>query len=332
MIDHIRWGQNPSAGITSHFAEIELDHVRAPLCNGVEIGSQITRRSGQKIVTGANQIRAIQIRALDPGTSTPVHTRALRLSYEGQTCTASHAPVRLLTSIEESASGIDSPSVTLPAVTFEYGSPTVSLSTSMAQGNPMAVLDPRPHNLGWGRRRVGGDDRWPTVEAMLLDIDGDGLQDRVWNASTPGSNGSCRAKWERNLGVDPVTGLLEHFAQPLEIELPRLKWNGNNTSSPVNGSPTAHEGSPHYEGCALNGQFTAFTNSEDAAGVCHGPSYSPCEPASDPNDGNLYCNPGGRECPLGGGGGPEDWFLTYLAYRWLADHQVPAAPPRIGER
>ena len=39
----------------------------------------------------------------------------------------------------------------------------------------------RKSNLAWGYRRL--DDRWPSVEAMFLDIDGDGLLDRVTNAS-----------------------------------------------------------------------------------------------------------------------------------------------------
>ncbi|MBA3802928.1 MAG: hypothetical protein H0X22_08485, partial [Acidimicrobiia bacterium] len=67
------------------------------------------------------------------------------------------------------------------------------------------------------------------------------------------------------------------------------------------------------EGCALNGQFTAFENS-DQASFCH--NGTACQSSGDSNNPGPYCYPGGTECPPGGGGGPAR-YRTYLAYRWL---------------
>ena len=305
MLSRVTWGQNPTAGIPS-FAELEVKLQRAPVCSGFEVGSLTSYRSGRAVATGTNQITSFVIKAKDPNTSTTVHTRVITLGYSDQSCTAAHAPIRLLESIQESASGIDAPNVDLPAVTFEYGDPTVNLNTLKSQSNPMNGLDPRPHNLGWGKRY--NDDRWPTVEAMLVDVDGDGLQDRLMNASTARTNGQCKARWQKNLGPNQTTGL-PTFGATATFDLPRLKWAGGSVAT-------------GNEGCSLNGQATQFVNSEDGAtGICHD-RVTPCGDATDPQNDTDYCDPtgAGTKCPHDEATGPS---LSRRTWRIAGSTSMP---------
>ena len=153
----ITWGQHASPGPYQQFAQVVFTWERAPECGGIHIGSQTDYRTGVQIVTGANKLVAITATAFPPGMrEAPEHTRQITLGYSAahESCTAPHAPVRLLTSIQESAWGTDAPRVDLPAMTFEYGDPTIILVTPhITHGTPWAFREPRPHNLGWGFRR-----------------------------------------------------------------------------------------------------------------------------------------------------------------------------------
>ena len=327
MLQQIFYGQNAGLGLPS-FARIDIDSDTQPICNGVFPNSQSDYRSGAtltggtKIVTGANRISAIKAYALTPGSNTVEHTRQITLGYDAtsEACstTASHAPVRLLTSIQESAWGATTevPRVDLPAVLFTYNDLTVTRTASgPAAGPPWGTgsVEVPTTNLGWGYRR--DDDRWPSVEMMFQDIDGDGRQDLVTNGSVDaqGNISTCRAKWRRNVSSN---GVISFESTERTLDLPRLKWRGASTAS--SGSATAKRSFPELEGCSLNGQATAFINSAQAT-ICH--NNTACAASSDPqNQQRPYCYPGGTECPPGDGQaglGNNGIFRTYLAYRWL---------------
>ena len=314
MIDSITYGQNAAAGSDS-FAEVDIVWTRASQCSGIEVGSKRDFRAaghtGAPIITGANKITSIVVKAHAPGVPADVvHTRTINLAYlaSAESCTAQHSAVHLLSSIQESASGVDSPLVTLPPVTFTYGAPDVALDQFVGHtGTPWFDANGPAQNLGWGFRREAGDDSWPTVEAMMLDVDGDGLLDRVQNASaTVNGVTSCHASWQRNIPGASHFGPAQDltFGPPSNSRLPMLRWQGVADQSP-NGSTQADPGYPHYEGCALNGQVTAFHNSHPNFGLCHD-STTVCTP-------DTYC-PDGNVCP-GPGNDPNP--RTYLAYRWM---------------
>ncbi|MGJ0492828.1 toxin TcdB middle/N-terminal domain-containing protein [Methylobacter sp.] len=316
-IKRISWGQNAAAGLSTPFAQVLFNWVGTPRCGNTEIGSQRDYRTGKLIVTGASKLASIVATAFLPGSPTaPEHTRIITLNYSAadESCTALHAPLRLLTSIQESAFGTDAPRVDLPAITFEYGDATIALRTPQQRAQIPWWIDEesRRFNLGWGYRR--SDDRWPTVEAMMLDLDGDGLLDRVTNASTEATDGQCTVRWQRNQGPASDSSNLQRFGPPQTFTLPRLKWNGkipfgSPPNSPPAGAATADPAPPHLEGCALNGQFTAFRNSHDATSCRNGTLCT-----LGPDNSGPFCYPDGTQCP---GNGPEGPFRTYLAYRWL---------------
>jgi hypothetical protein len=294
VIASITWGQNASAGLAS-FANINFVYKTGHLCNGSYTNSQIDYRTGVRIVTGAALLQQMTITAYKPGSpGTPLHTRRITLDYDAtaELCSQTHAPVRLLTSIQETASGLDSPAVTLPPVTFDYNPPGVTLMTPQTTGYasaPWSYLGQDYQNLGWGYRR--GGDRWPSVESMFLDVDGDGLQDLVTNASdSAGTTSECVAAWHKNTGPDANGNV--GFVRVGEISLPRLKWHG--TTLTPEGSPTAERVNPSFESCALNGQVTAYRNAYGLPGVCHHNPGATCVSGSDPNDQNSC--PARRNC------------------------------------
>jgi hypothetical protein len=328
----ISWGHNITPGVSEDFASVVFGYDYEHACNGVYSNTQTDYRSGVRIVTGGSRLRTITATAYAPGNSSSiVHTRRISLGYDetAESCNQPHAPVRLLTSIQESAWGADSPQVDLPPVTFEYNSQRVTLLSAQGAAAPSLwpqneTGTPSTWSLGWGFRHE--DDRWPTVETMFLDVDGDGLQDVLVNRSRSGTAASnCVADWYRNPGPD-ANGNLQQFQQsPTSITLPRLKWRGSVNPHPVGGAAQADPAAPNLEACGLNGQVTAYMNSKAAtAGSCHHEPGALCVAGSDPLDQAQYCkgsanNTSYTRCPFDPGGPPVvgALFRTYLAYRWL---------------
>jgi len=303
-IKAITWGQNDGASLGS-FAAIEMEYETSPSCAGVPVGSQTSYRTGVPIVTGASQLRAIEVVAF-PALPTAaialspiprgsvLHTRRITLGYSTETsrCDVAHAPYRALTSITEHASNADQPAgVTLPPTTFSYGEAalpwTQTAVVTQALPWPGAVAN-AGHNLGWGYRFSGGGE-WPTVEAMMIDIDGDGRLDRLVNE--PRANHTlCGARWERNVGENDAGNL--QFVDGGYIEIPTLKWATvpgyvdpvTEEPDPYQGGARAREsGGGSLERCALNYQRTGYINSLDG-GASSG----------------LACMPGLTQCPASG--------------------------------
>lgn len=288
----ITWGKNANAGIED-FASVKFGYsiLRATDCpDGVWVGAQESTRTGARIVAGASWLDTITVNAYRPGQPAAVeHTRLYTLGYtpppggeQTATCSARHAAYRTLYSFSESAWGSKIARVDLPAMKFDYGSAQFGTG-SLEYKNALAPLPWAPrgpninyrnaHNLAWGYRFNGVDSsRWPTVEAMMMDVDGDGLVDRVTSAPRTDASGKlhCGAEWERNRGgLAPFDG-----ARP--IPLPTLKWASATASHTApscftncNGYSCVYEGSlqPNSlassfgEGCSLNYQRTNYANS-----------------------------------------------------------------------
>jgi hypothetical protein len=221
LIDTITWGHNPGANLQP-FAAIQFSWQETPSCAGIPVGSQESYRTGTRIVTGASRLLGITAAAFEPSTYAPPpvipgnaeHTRVITLQYNSATenCTStSHSAYRTLASIQESAWGPNAPLVALPAVQFTYGSanfnqgaltwPQATTQQPAWGQGPTETFFNAHFNLGWGFRFTTAN-KWPTVEAIMLDLDGDGLLDRLVNDPVPGAGGiaRCRASWQRNPG------------------------------------------------------------------------------------------------------------------------------------
>src|SRR5262249_21347010 len=107
------------------------------------------------------------------------------------TGTGMHAPLRLLTSVQEQATSPEGKVTVLPATTFEYGrvertfsEPVTLWSGALAHGSTSLSGD-----------KAGG---WPTIGGMLLDLDGDGALDQLSAGNDDPKH--CTAQWGQNLG------------------------------------------------------------------------------------------------------------------------------------
>ncbi len=326
-ISHIDWGKNAAAGI-AHFASVTFTYTATPpTCAEVVVGSQSSYRSGTKIVTGASQLQSITAMV---GTGTE-YTRHYVLQYDAATMaesTTSATCYRQLDAIQESAWGTNVASVNLPAVNFSYGPATFAQApVSAAIQWPAEVTTPIPWNtqeavgesirysLGWGFRF--NSSQWPTVEAMMVDVDGDGLLDRLINHPVKDDQGnivSCQAAWERNRGPGQGFESVPTNPGPGEptrlISLPTLKWHDPNTCGYTGGShANEYRGDPidGVETCSLNYQLTSYTNY--VTGVVHGcPGQTGIEPC--PSSG--YCTTSNTDCNKQATTG-----ATYLSYRWF---------------
>lgn len=243
QLAQIHYTSNPGANLPA-FARVEFVWVDGPQCNGMVVGSQEDRRVG--ITRGAKQLAKIRALAFKNGATEIDHTREITLVYSSSlaACNQKHAPTRVLESIQESAWGNEAPRVDLPAVTFEYNRFERNFDSPVVQALPWQQEFIPPGlatgwNLGWGFRRKGGE--WPSVEAMMLDFDGDGLQDRIRAYEDPATPNSCMFVWSKNLGRQ-LDGSIAFSTPSVPYTLPRLDWRDSNKSA--------------LEWCSLSAQFT----------------------------------------------------------------------------
>ncbi|MEZ4398587.1 MAG: toxin TcdB middle/N-terminal domain-containing protein [Kofleriaceae bacterium] len=256
-LTEVRYTSNPTASPSlPAFATIRFLRDYTRHCGNSNIGAQTDHRLG--IIRGEGRLDKIQVFAHTPGTygvdATVQHTREITLSYDGasEACSDIHGPIRQLTAIQESAWGDTEPRVDLPPVTFEYNRLTRTLDeTFTLASGPFVANELAPANLGWGQRL----DK-TTVDGMMLDFDGDGLQDRL--ATYPDA-GECKFTWQRNLGRQPSGVLFSAPSAP--IKLPRLPWANFN----------ATHGATEY--CSLSGQKTDIENKTPGYN-CDGPHGS----------------------------------------------------------
>ncbi|MBV7339957.1 hypothetical protein KFU94_69465 [Chloroflexi bacterium TSY] len=112
-------------GYTEAFARVEFAYDSLQFCgqSQIPIGAHLSYRDGSGELSGTRRLNTIQTFALRNNSATldPVRTYTLNYNEDAQTCSGNHAPLRLLTSITESAVAPDGSVETLPPTTFEYG-------------------------------------------------------------------------------------------------------------------------------------------------------------------------------------------------------------------
>ncbi len=238
VLDHVSYGANTDASLPDH-ARVRFEWTPSPTCTGTDlpVGASVDMKLNGR-VSGSQTLVALHVEISE----TPSSWREVRryaLGYDTTAlndCNGLAAPLRLLTSIQEIGVPAAGNLYPLPAITFGYGPRQRQLSNSKSFGFNLQGNQLPGNVLTWGARFSGTT--WPTVEAMLLDLDGDGRQDRLYMDN---SGGQCTARWQKNQGTffEAVTGT---FA------LPTIPWKGG-TPNPLAG-----------EGCSLAGQRSMREN------------------------------------------------------------------------
>jgi len=279
----VQYTANSAAGIVHH-AEVPFNWGAAPSCDGItRVGASLDVRRGVKQRNGSFLLMSIVTRVRDTPTSAFRDVRGITLGYDADamSCSGVAAPTRLLTSIQEFAASRTGVVTTFPATTFSYGSLWQSRSTSL----PGFTMPHHPDHYGvsWGTSGTPSQ-----IQEMLLDVDGDGLVDRL--ASTSGT--TCNVNWFRNNG--------QAFVQANAFSLPRIPW----------GYPSYNFPNPEY--CSLSLQQSNVTT---PGLLKHSPS-SACRHAPSQQ---IY-----RYLDLDGDALPElVTAILYRIYSYDPDSQVP---------
>ena len=183
----IEYTHNDVLGLGA-FAKVTFVHGSMATCGAARtpVGARLDGLSpdGDVYVRGALPLTMLRTEVRDAPSAEFRTVREISLEYEGTTCSGpSHSPMRLLTSIQESARSPEGTWTTLPATTFEYGDidqiPWALRKSDLGDGK--LPFPDRAHALSWGTRNTGnlGSRDWFDTYGQLVDLDGDGSQDRV---------------------------------------------------------------------------------------------------------------------------------------------------------
>ncbi len=261
LLSTISYGRNANANINSDHVTVILRWGPALICtptvgtmaNGTPpVGAQLDYRDGTKRMFGSQKLREIEVQVKGPATG---HSRTITLNYQtpgavddgvvlpgggnSATCNGAFTPYRQLTSISETAiiNADTSTLVTLPTVSFTYADATLTRTSARPTLNPPSGNSTSAYSAGSRFRE--NLRKWPTVNRILLDLDGDSRPDQL--EIDPAVSNDCKVKWWRNTNAGWV-------AKP-SITLPRLPWSAGA------GATKAGE-----DRCSLNAQLTYVDN------------------------------------------------------------------------
>ncbi|MBK8255483.1 MAG: hypothetical protein IPK82_22830 [Polyangiaceae bacterium] len=260
-LDSVEYGKNANAGL-EHHARLVLEHGEyADTCadSRVPIGALFDYRAGFPLYKGAQRLNRVRLEVKDGANW--VERRTLDLAYDMSELTCqitgkAHAPLRFLTSITETAVSPEGVTTTAPPLTFTYGRKERTFDQAIPTGVAKALgagQTPRSYDKSGG---------WPTLETMLLDLDGDAKLDllkahRNTYGGLPAPDPNfCQAAWEKKSasGYSPAalfgTILTAPNGQPTpNAVFPVVPWADG-------GYNTGVAGLEDREGCSLSAQFS----------------------------------------------------------------------------
>jgi RHS repeat-associated protein len=242
-LQSIEYGANTPAGLSAH-ARIRFVYTTYSPCPGSNIpkGAAFSYRNGVRTYKGAQALQSIHVESRESPTGDFVTRHRIDLTYDAAalSCDQPRGPLRLLTTISQTAWDAEGVATTIPPITFGYGTPGRILQPSTDR--LPAVLDPPPAlpNLGWGYRhldpREGGGS--PTIQTMLADVDGDSFTDILEGMD---DESSCQVKVSFN----------DHgsFGAPVTAQWPQRPWQGDDAT------PNRRPAAVRDEACNLSYQF-----------------------------------------------------------------------------
>ena len=274
VLSQITYGRNDLANL-GHHATIRFDYSSPPPCDGTTLtaGASLNHRWKKLRTRGARKLVKIQTFVTDTpeGSRRPVRTIELGYDSEAERCDGQHSPLRILTSITEHAPAMagdpnpgnvsSSPEnwISNPPVTFDYG-PLIRSWNFSNQTTGLRSLGEGSRTFNdTGTKALSG--KWPTLDQMLLDINGDGIVDRI-NSVQPSSANNFQCQMSVRLG-DGTDAALSHSANPTLYDLPTLPWLNAGTldsreSCSLSGQLTFHESRTLSEVCGNIGSYLAY--------------------------------------------------------------------------
>lgn len=249
----IEYTSNEAAGLDAH-AKVEFEYAPLEVCSysDVPIGAA-TRPMSPGTVEGARRLTAIKTYVRDePGGAWRL-SKEMALEYELRSSVLHYAviypdppppdiyctqnPLRYLTQISVTAYDSEGTATSLPPITFEYNY-RINTTAPVLPFTPPPLQERTINTPGYGH--YGTTDG---AIGTLLDIDSDGIRDRV---SVVEQDDACTLVWQKGLlGGD--FDMQEH-----ESPLPTFLWYYETERNP---DDTVSEKLPG-EHCTINGQIT----------------------------------------------------------------------------
>jgi RHS repeat-associated protein len=274
-LEQVRYGANPGAGL-GHHVRIRFEHAPAlDRCrtSNVPIGAQFDFRTGFPIYAGARRLTAVVAEVAAGGTFVPRRRLDLEYDMAELACQggAAHAPLRVLTAVRDTGISPEGVATSMPPVRFTYNRRERAFDREQNVGTDV-------HTAGL-RRRAAGFWRDPMTR-MLLDLDGDGLPDRLQVAGDPRY---CAATYRRNLGdgqfapAQPIGHAVPDRDTPV---MPTIPWKGA-------------EKNPQREYCSLTFQVSQPVNYDqwdpDGEQMCRPlPTYPPPPSQARPDEAETH--------------------------------------------
>jgi hypothetical protein len=198
----IEYGQNLNEHSSTHHARIELGwQPTLSTCAGssVPIGAHFTYRSGIRRYEGAKKLLAIRSFVRNTPGAAWTKRREMTLTYSAaaESCSAVHAPLRQLASVQTKAWGptdpVATPSVVLPATTF-VRTPGVRTRRTATPGprrfrGPERAQQHQARRLADTRQHPHGSRRDGAVEQLSSSLCS-ALPNAVGNGSSPAGSGA----------------------------------------------------------------------------------------------------------------------------------------------
>ena len=230
----IEYTRNSAAGLAPH-AWVELGYDDPRSCTGgpIPVGSQLDARTGTPIFDGYFRLRSITTNVAGRDASGS-RVRRYELVYDDDEarCDRDVAPRRQLREIRTRGWALDGTATDAKPVTFNY-------YPNAGRGYVKEIWD------------VGGQLRQQTnifVDNDLVDIDGDGLPDRLASSGT----GDCDFTWQRNTGYG-------FEAEHRVVKRPELAYGQIPDGWALDDFFTTTNGLTQR--CALNVQYTLVASS-----------------------------------------------------------------------
>lgn len=250
-LEQIEYGANAIAGLPHH-SRLRFAYAPLDLCSpsNVPVGAQFDFRTGFPLYKGARRLTEVILEVVGANGAFG-ERRRLSLSYDqdelGCPGGAAHAPLRILTAVQERAISPNGAVTTMPPVTFTYNRKERLFDLEETIQDDILPYGVSPNKNGFGR---------DITNAMLLDLNRDARVDKI-DLTDLLENGAlsdtkyCTASWSLNEGAlfgAPSSVGVEVQDRSAAV-LPSLPWEGPDRN-------------PSKEYCSLTHQQSSVQNAD----------------------------------------------------------------------
>ncbi|MBL9017452.1 MAG: hypothetical protein JNL83_24905 [Myxococcales bacterium] len=206
VLSEIQYSSNAAAGIVPH-AKVQLTwDPNVPVCGGIAVGASTDYHFNTRRASGIKRLQKIETSVRVGGGTTFRVARRYSLGYDTAEESCSASALRYLTRVDVSAFAPSGTETVAPPITFNYGAKRPAFASTMTLPS-----------VGWSDV---GKELGPT--RALIDMDGDGLVDRVEMKTGQ----KCRLEWRKGTAPGQFSSTVNAQA------LPTARWREGDNPLP----------------------------------------------------------------------------------------------------